>query len=137
MGWEAAIFIFNSMTAGLSPQSPRPVGWDNSAVSSGEISRTHVSQLTCQQESQCFLKLTPQVVNKKRETKSGPRHRSKIGSALTVSFFKQLPQLSFGEKRWKGKGPGDHNQKLQVPLLTAQETKPQRRKRLARSHTAS
>lgn len=103
MGWEAAIFIFNSMTAGLSPQSPRPVGWDNSAVSSGEISRTHVSQLTCQQESQCFLKLTPQVVNKKRETKSGPRHRSKIGSALTVSFFKQLPQLSFGEKRWKGK----------------------------------
>lgn len=100
------------MTAGLRTQSPRPLGLDNSAVLLEEISKTHVSQLACQQESQCFLKLTPQVVNKKRETKSGPIYRSKIGKALTVSFLNNClswdlerkveeKKLNFFSNHWK------------------------------------
>ena len=86
MGWEAVIFVFKSMNAGLSPQSPGPLGPDNSSMLLEEVSRTHVSQLTCRQGSQCFLKLTPQVAHKKKETKTGPIHKSKIGKALTTSF---------------------------------------------------
>jgi hypothetical protein len=88
------------MTAGLNPQSSSLLGLDDFRAFGRTPQDTCVPAVGATGEPG-FLQLTPQIVNKERETKSDPILRSKIGKASTSLFLSN--SFGFGEKRWTGK----------------------------------